>query len=70
MGGNQYSTTGTMEAIPTEPIGSIPRPPELIKAIEQYGDGHPSLAPMYEAAFAKVRARVQGTALAARMISG
>src|SRR5688500_3652525 len=36
--------------IPTEPIGSIPRPPELLRAIEAHGDSHPKLDPMYEAA--------------------
>ncbi|MBA3499776.1 MAG: 5-methyltetrahydropteroyltriglutamate--homocysteine methyltransferase, partial [Deltaproteobacteria bacterium] len=37
--------------IPTEPIGSIPRPVELIDAVALRGDGqHPSLDPMYEAA--------------------
>lgn len=36
--------------IPTEPIGSIPRPLELIKAIAARGHDHPSLEPLYEAA--------------------
>ncbi|MGI8907373.1 MAG: cobalamin-independent methionine synthase II family protein [Candidatus Sumerlaeaceae bacterium] len=36
--------------IPTEPIGSIPRPVELIQAIEREGDSAPSLAPLYEKA--------------------
>jgi 5-methyltetrahydropteroyltriglutamate--homocysteine methyltransferase len=37
--------------IPTEPIGSIPRPLALIEAIESHGDGtDPSLDPLYEAA--------------------
>jgi 5-methyltetrahydropteroyltriglutamate--homocysteine methyltransferase len=37
--------------IPTEPIGSIPRPRELIDAIAARGDGmHPSLDPLYAAA--------------------
>ena len=37
--------------IPTEPIGSVPRPAELIDAIAQAGDGtDPSLEPMYDAA--------------------
>jgi 5-methyltetrahydropteroyltriglutamate--homocysteine methyltransferase len=35
--------------IPTEPIGSIPRPPSLIEAIAARGDGtDPSLDPLYE----------------------
>jgi 5-methyltetrahydropteroyltriglutamate--homocysteine methyltransferase len=29
--------------IPTEPIGSIPRPPELIAAVAKLGNDHPSL---------------------------
>lgn len=36
--------------IPTEPVGSIPRPPSLIQAIEKHGDEHPSLTPLYEEA--------------------
>ncbi len=37
--------------IPTEPIGSIPRPRSLLEAIERTGDdAHPSLVPLYEAA--------------------
>src|SRR5688572_28633183 len=39
--------------IPTEPIGSIPRPPELIDAIAKLGNHeHPKLNTMYEAAIA------------------
>ncbi len=41
--------------IPTEPIGSIPRPPELIEAVAKVA--------VRDAAFAKGRARVPGTAL-------
>jgi 5-methyltetrahydropteroyltriglutamate--homocysteine methyltransferase len=34
--------------IPTEPIGSLPRPPELIAAVAQAGDGmNPALEPLY-----------------------
>lgn len=37
--------------IPTEPIGSIPRPPELLQAIAACGDhAAPELQPLYEAA--------------------
>jgi 5-methyltetrahydropteroyltriglutamate--homocysteine methyltransferase len=37
--------------IPTEPIGSVPRPAELIDAISRTGNGtDPSLEPMYDAA--------------------
>jgi 5-methyltetrahydropteroyltriglutamate--homocysteine methyltransferase len=37
--------------IPTEPIGSIPRPPELIAALAAAKDGtDPSLEPLYDAA--------------------
>ena len=37
--------------IPTEPIGSIPRPVELLRAIGSVGNGtDPSLDPLYEAA--------------------
>lgn len=36
--------------IPTEPIGSIPRPLKLLDAIKRLGGRHPSLAPLYEEA--------------------
>jgi 5-methyltetrahydropteroyltriglutamate--homocysteine methyltransferase len=37
--------------IPTEPIGSIPRPVKLIEAIAQAGDhGDPKLEPLYDEA--------------------
>jgi 5-methyltetrahydropteroyltriglutamate--homocysteine methyltransferase len=34
--------------IPTEPIGSIPRPLPLIEAMDRLGSTHPSLEPLYE----------------------
>ena len=39
-----------MVTIPTEPIGSIPRPQSLIAAIEKSGPDDPGLDPLYEAA--------------------
>ena len=36
--------------IPTEPIGSIPRPSKLLDAIKRYGHSHPSVEPLYEEA--------------------
>jgi 5-methyltetrahydropteroyltriglutamate--homocysteine methyltransferase len=36
--------------IPTEPIGSIPRPVPLIEAVQKEGGDNPRLNPMYEAA--------------------
>jgi 5-methyltetrahydropteroyltriglutamate--homocysteine methyltransferase len=37
--------------VPTEPIGSIPRPPPLIEMVEAIGDHEdPRLEPLYEAA--------------------
>ena len=36
--------------IPTEPIGSIPRPPALLDAIAEFGSEHPSLQALYDAA--------------------
>jgi 5-methyltetrahydropteroyltriglutamate--homocysteine methyltransferase len=36
--------------IPTEPIGSIPRPPHLIEAASEKGPDDPGLAPLYEEA--------------------
>jgi len=43
--------------LPTEPIGSIPRTPGLLDASTRR-----------DTAFAKIRARVEGTALAARAL--
>ncbi len=36
--------------LPTEPIGSIPRPPALLDAITEWGSDDPRLEPLYEAA--------------------
>src|SRR5687767_15477200 len=48
--------------IPTEPIGSIPRPPELIDAIATLGSHeHPKLDPMYEAAIRDTIERFEET---------
>jgi methionine synthase II (cobalamin-independent) len=63
-------------AIPTEPIGSIPRPRELLGAMAardrgETGPDEIAAAPFAddisttrETAFAKIAARVEGTALA------
>lgn len=48
-------------AIPTEPIGSIPRPPELIEAVAARGGDDPSLEPMYEAAVRDTVRRFEAT---------
>jgi 5-methyltetrahydropteroyltriglutamate--homocysteine methyltransferase len=37
-------------SIPTEPIGSIPRPDDLLEAIARKGDDDPSLESLYEEA--------------------
>lgn len=48
--------------IPTEPIGSIPRPLSLLQAIERAGsDEHPSLTPLYEEAVRDTLARFGDT---------
>src|ERR1700686_1478829 len=48
--------------IPTEPIGSIPRPVELIEAIAHAGDfADPKLDPLYERAIRDVIQRFQAT---------
>jgi 5-methyltetrahydropteroyltriglutamate--homocysteine methyltransferase len=36
--------------IPTEPIGSIPRPPQLIEAVATLGFGNPKLEPLFKEA--------------------
>ncbi|HMH52794.1 MAG TPA: cobalamin-independent methionine synthase II family protein [Candidatus Acidoferrum sp.] len=47
--------------IPTEPIGSIPRPPELIAAVARKGVDDPSLGPLYEAAIRDTVERFEAT---------
>lgn len=47
--------------IPTEPIGSIPRPLELIQAVAERGGADPSLEPLYDAAVRDTIARFEAT---------
>ena len=47
--------------IPTEPIGSIPRPPQLIEAIATRGIDDPSLQPLFEAAIRDTVERFEAT---------
>ncbi len=48
--------------IPTEPIGSIPRPLSLVQAVAATGDGlDPSLEPLYDAAIRDTIARFEET---------
>jgi 5-methyltetrahydropteroyltriglutamate--homocysteine methyltransferase len=47
--------------IPTEPIGSIPRPQELIAAVARKGMDDPSLDPLYEAAIRDTIERFHAT---------
>ncbi len=75
--------------IPTEPIGSLPRPPALVDALGRIDSDDPSLEPLYlaattddcgfspfcddtsttrDTAFAKIRASVEGTTLASRIL--
>jgi 5-methyltetrahydropteroyltriglutamate--homocysteine methyltransferase len=61
--------------IPTEPIGSIPRPPALIEAVSTQDCTDPALEHLYDEgtrdmAFEKIRARVQGTSLASKILGG
>ncbi len=48
-------------AIPTEPIGSIPRPPELMNAVAQGNDNDPALDALYEEAVRDTVARFEAT---------
>ena len=49
-------------SIPTEPIGSIPRPLQLIDAVKTLGDhADPSLDPLYEEAVRDTIARFEAT---------
>jgi len=47
--------------IPTEPIGSIPRPLELIEAVARKDGDDPSLEPLYEGAVRDTVARFEAT---------
>ena len=47
--------------IPTEPIGSIPRPTPLLEALERTDSDDPSLEPLYEAAIKDTIARFEET---------
>jgi len=47
--------------IPTEPIGSLPRPLELIEAVEDVGSDDPCLDPLYEDAVRDTIARFEAT---------
>jgi 5-methyltetrahydropteroyltriglutamate--homocysteine methyltransferase len=48
-------------AIPTEPIGSIPRPGALIEAVERLGGDDPSLDPLYDDAIRDTIERFEAT---------
>jgi 5-methyltetrahydropteroyltriglutamate--homocysteine methyltransferase len=47
--------------VPTEPIGSIPRPPRLLEAIAAAGGTDPSLEPLYDEAVRDTIARFEAT---------
>src|SRR5919206_1641112 len=47
--------------IPTEPIGSIPRPPELSEAVAARGGTDPALDPLYDEAIRDTVARFEAT---------
>jgi 5-methyltetrahydropteroyltriglutamate--homocysteine methyltransferase len=51
----------TVPTIPTEPIGSIPRPPELIAAVANGNIDDPKLAPLYERAIRDTVERFEAT---------
>ena len=48
-------------AIPTEPIGSIPRPPDLVEAVAARGGNDPALDPLYDEAIRDTVARFEAT---------
>ena len=50
-----------MITIPTEPIGSIPRPLELLEQVEKSGAEDPRLDPLYESAIRDTIARFEAT---------
>ncbi len=47
--------------IPTEPIGSIPRPPRLVEAVTAHQGSGPSLEPLYEEAIRDTIERFEAT---------
>src|SRR5216683_3330310 len=51
----------TPHPIPTEPIGSIPRPRELVERVAQGDSEDPTLAPLYEAAIRDTIERFEAT---------
>src|SRR5687768_9647733 len=51
----------TPVTIPTEPIGSLPRPPALLAALETTDADDPSLDPMYDAAVRDTIERFEAT---------
>src|SRR5689334_11602258 len=48
-------------SLPTEPIGSIPRPPELIAALAGTDGNDPALDPLYDAAIKDTIERFEAT---------
>jgi 5-methyltetrahydropteroyltriglutamate--homocysteine methyltransferase len=48
-------------SIPTEPIGSLPRPPELIEALSRTDAEDPALEELYQSAVADTVRRFEGT---------
>lgn len=48
-------------AIPTEPIGSLPRTPELLDALARTSSDDPSLDPLYEDAVRDTIERLEAT---------
>ena len=48
-------------SLPTEPIGSLPRPIELVEALSRKDSDDPSLVPLYEAAIRDTLARFEAT---------
>ena len=48
-------------SIATEPIGSIPRPPSLIEAVQQFGPDDPRLEPLYDSAIRDTVQRFEAT---------
>ena len=47
--------------IPTEPIGSIPRPTDLIERVAEADSEDPNLAPLYENAIRDTMERFEAT---------
>jgi len=65
----QERCVATESTIPTEPIGSIPRPVDLIERVAKGDREDPSLAPLYEDAIQDTIERFETTGSQASLLA-